>query len=170
MTSNGPGGDFHRREHAIGEGDRLRIERERLFRPGPAVDFGARQPFRQQSKQRGRFVAALDALQGEDREHAAHGWRSRGWPRPPPAQLAHELAAGRRLVETALLARRVARDPLIRMQRGVGRTRVAGAQLRKFEAPTDERRRAAGMDRLLGHQLFEIEGPGEAGVAGPQKA
>ena len=111
---------------------RLRIEGERLFRPGPAVGFAARQPFRQESKQRGRFVAALDALQGEDREHAAHGLRSRGGPRPPPAQLAHELAAGRRLVETALLARRVARDPLIRMQRGVGRTRLAGAQLRKF--------------------------------------
>src|SRR6202453_1891805 len=46
-----PGGDFPRREHAVGEAKRLRIEGERLFRPSPAVGFGGWQPFRQQSKQ-----------------------------------------------------------------------------------------------------------------------
>src|SRR6202789_552733 len=34
-----PGGDFPRREHAIGEAKRLRIEGERLFRPSPPAGF-----------------------------------------------------------------------------------------------------------------------------------
>src|ERR1700677_261094 len=57
-----PGGDFPRREHAIGKAKRLRIEGERLFWPGPAVVLAAWQPSRQESKQPSRFVAALDAL------------------------------------------------------------------------------------------------------------
>src|SRR5258708_16014431 len=58
----GPAGDIRRREHEIGEGYCLRIEGERLFRPGSAPGFVARQSFRQEAKQPGRLVAALNPL------------------------------------------------------------------------------------------------------------
>jgi len=56
-----PAGDLRRREHALSEANRLRIEGERRFRPRCAVGFVTRQSFREEAQQPRRFVAALNA-------------------------------------------------------------------------------------------------------------
>ena len=61
-----PGGDFPVAGTRIGEAKRLRIEGERLFRPSPPSALPRRNPSDSESKQPSRFVAALDALQGEE--------------------------------------------------------------------------------------------------------
>ena len=163
-----PDGCLGLRQNPIGDGERLRIEGERFLGAVAAVGLVDGQALRQETEKARRLIPPLGAMQGEDRQHAAHRRRGRPAPFPFRAQLADELASRARLVETAVPLR-VSGDPFGNMQRRISRARIARPDARERQVPTDKRRRAARGLRLFGHELVEVKGPREPGVSGPKE-
>lgn len=72
----GPGGDADFRKRPINDGERLGIEDERSRRPVATIASSDGKALRQKTKPPRRLLPALDAVQREHSQHAAH--RRRG--------------------------------------------------------------------------------------------